>query len=66
VKTGRLVKLLRGTTEIQLYLFREGPKFQAAIYVGDGATPLHTVVGAEENAVELEARAWVSGRFTSG
>ncbi len=67
MKTGRLLKFGRGPTEIQAYLYADGPVVRAALYVmgaGAHASPLpdHELSGASQGEVEAAVRAWVDAR----
>jgi hypothetical protein len=67
MKTGRLIKFHRGGADVHAYLYREGGRFQAALYLiasGRRETgPAATLSGAEEEEVESAVRAWVEERF---
>jgi len=67
MKTGRLLKFHRAGTDVHAYLYREGGRFQAALYLlapgrrERGAAA--TLSGAEEAEVESAVRAWIDERF---
>jgi len=67
MKTGRLLKFHRAGTDVHAYLYREGGRFQAALYLipsGRGEQgPAATLSGAEEAEVESAVRAWVDEHF---
>lgn len=67
MKTGRLLKFHRAGTDVHAYLYQEGGRFRAALYLiapgqrDPGAAA--TLSGAEEAEVESAVRAWVDERF---
>jgi hypothetical protein len=67
MKTGRLLKFHRAGTDVHAYLYREGGRFQAALYLlapgrqERGAAA--TLSGAEEAELESAVRAWIDERF---
>jgi hypothetical protein len=67
MKTGRLLKFHRAGTDVHAYLYREGGRFQAALYLlapgrrEPGAAA--TLSGTEEAEVESAVRAWIDERF---
>jgi hypothetical protein len=67
MKTGRLLKFHRAGTDVHAYLYREGGRFQAALYLipsdRQKQAPAATLSGAEEAEVESAVRAWVDERF---
>jgi len=67
MKTGRLLKFHRAGTDVHAYLYREGGRFQAALYLVPSGRreqgPAATLSGAEEGEVESAVRAWVEERF---
>lgn len=67
VKTGRLIKFRRVGAVIQAYVYKEGGRFRAAIYVLEAARPrkeaVHSIEGETEAIVEKDVRAWVDERF---
>jgi len=67
MKTGRLLKFHRAGTDVHAYLYREGGRFQAALYViptdRRAPGPAATLSGAEEAEVESAVRAWVEERY---
>ena len=69
MKTGRLLKFHRAGTDVHAYLYREGGRFQAALYLlASGRRergPAATLSGVEEAEVERAVRAWVEERFPS-
>jgi hypothetical protein len=63
VKTGRLLKFRGAGGEVQAYLYRDGDRHHAAIYVetgGRGADPVQTLSASSEEEVEARVRSWVS------
>jgi YD repeat-containing protein len=68
MKTGRLLKFRRPGGEIHAYLYKEEGQYRAAVYLlsaehdRDGS-PLQTVSGSVESAVERDVRAWVDAHF---
>jgi hypothetical protein len=67
MKTGRLLKFHRAGTDVHAYLYREGGRFQAALYLIPADRrepgPAATLSGAEEADVETAVRAWVEERY---
>jgi hypothetical protein len=67
MKTGRLLKFHRAGTDVHAYLYREGSRFQAALYLIPADRreqgPAATLSGAEEAEVETAVRAWVEERY---
>ncbi len=67
MKTGRLIKFHRADADVHAYLYREGGRFQAALYlIASGrrdVAPAATLSGAEEDEVESAVRAWVEERY---
>jgi len=67
MKTGRLLKFHRAGTDVHAYLYREGGRFQAALYlIAAGRReqgPAATLTGTEEAEVESAVRAWVEEHF---
>jgi hypothetical protein len=67
MKTGRLLKFHRAGTDVHAYLYREGGRFQAALYlIASGRReqgPAATLTGTEEAEVESAVRAWVEEHF---
>ena len=66
MKTGRLLKFHRPGGEVQAYLYQEGDKGQASIYLlaaGQDRAPLHEVGGATPDEVEAAVRAWIDAHF---
>ncbi|HEY2945856.1 MAG TPA: hypothetical protein VGN09_25725 [Vicinamibacteria bacterium] len=67
MKTGRLLKFHRAGADVHAYLYREGGRFQAALYLVPSGRreqgPAATLSGAEEGEVESAVRAWVEERF---
>jgi hypothetical protein len=68
MKTGRLLKFHRPGGDVQVYVYREGDEYRAAIYVaaaGQGLQPrpAQTFSGATEKGVEDEVREWVERNF---
>jgi len=67
MKTGRLLKFHRAGTDVHAYLYREGGRFRAALYViptdRREPGPAATLSGAEEAEVESAVRAWVEERY---
>lgn len=63
MKTGRLLKFRGASSEVQAYLYRDGERHRAAIYVESdqrGADPVCTLDGSSEEAVEASVRSWVA------
>jgi hypothetical protein len=63
VKTGRLLKFRGAGSDVQAYLYRDGGRHHAAIYVETGrrdADPVCTLSGSSEEEVEASVRSWVS------
>ena len=67
MKTGRLLKFHRVGTDVHAYLYREGGRFQAVLYLIPADRreqgPAATLSGAEEAEVETAVRAWVEERY---
>jgi hypothetical protein len=67
MKTGRLLKFHRAGTDVHAYLYREGDRFQAALYLitpgRRDAGSVATLSGDEEAEVETAVRAWIDQRF---
>ena len=67
MKTGRLLKFHRAGADVHAYLYREGGRYQAALYlIAPGVrapSPAATLSGTEEGEVENAVRAWVDERF---
>jgi hypothetical protein len=66
VRTGRLLKFIRGAAEVHVYLFREGTQCRAAVYIAssqDRPGPEQTLVGRNESELEASVRQWVDERF---
>lgn len=67
MKTGRLLKFHRAGTDVHAYLYREGGRFQAALYLIPSGRqekgPAATLTGTEEAEVESAVRAWIDERF---
>ena len=67
MKTGRLLKFHRAGTDVHAYLYRDGSRFQAALYLVPSApgaqVPAATLSGTEEAEVERAVRAWIDERF---
>jgi hypothetical protein len=67
MKTGRLLKFHRAGTDVHAYLYREGGRFQAALYLIPADRreqgPAATLSGVEEAEVETAVRAWVEERY---
>jgi hypothetical protein len=67
VKSGKLVKFLRGETTVHAYIYRDCGAVHAAVYVLDPRSrsdrPEVSLSGATEEAVEADVRAWVDRRF---
>jgi len=62
VKTGRLLKFRGGAREVQAYLYCDGDRHRATVYVESGrrdAAPACTLSGDSEEAVEASVRAWI-------
>lgn len=62
MKTGRLLKFRGGAHEVQAYLYRDGDRHRATVYVETGrrgADPACTLSGDTEEDVEASVRAWV-------
>jgi len=70
MKTGRLIKFRRAGADVHAYLYGEGGRFQAALYLIDsgrrGTAPEATLSGTQEAEVEAAVRAWVEERFPRG
>jgi hypothetical protein len=69
MRTGRLLKLTRGETEVHVYLFREGAECRAAVYLASSRNrpgPEETLVGPNEAELEAQVRRWVDERFPRG
>lgn len=66
VKTGRLLKFRGPGREVQAYLYRDGDRYHAAIYVDTGqrgGEPVRTLTGSSEEEVETSVRSWVSQTY---
>jgi hypothetical protein len=67
VKSGKLVKFLRGEAAVHAYIYRDSGAVHAAVYVLDPRSgsdkPAAALSGATEEDVEAEVRAWVERRF---
>jgi hypothetical protein len=67
MKTGRLLKFHRADADVHAYLYREGERFQAALYLVPSDRreqgPAAMLSGAEEGEVESAVRAWVEERY---
>lgn len=68
MKTGRLLKFHRPGGDVQVYVYREGDEYHAAVYVaasgqGLGSRPARSFSGATERGVEDEVRDWVERNF---
>ena len=67
MKTGRLLKFHRAGAEVHAYLYRDGGRYQAALYLisppAPARSPVATLSGPEEGAVEDAVRAWIDERF---
>ena len=68
MKTGRLLKFHRPAGEVQAYVYHDGGRFHAALYLLSATAsrtsePLHTFSGVSEAEVEEAVRAWVADHF---
>jgi DNA replication initiation complex subunit (GINS family) len=68
VKTGRLLKFLRPGGEVHAYLYRDGARFRASVYLmADDAAgsnePLQQLAADSESDLEAAVRACVERRF---
>jgi hypothetical protein len=67
MKTGRLLKFRRPGGEVHAYLYKEDGQFRAALYLLSGGSedgsPLHTLSGPVESALEQDVRAWVDAHY---
>lgn len=68
MKTGRLLKFHRPSGEVQAYVYHDGGRFHAALYLlsataSRSSEPLHTFSGRSEAEVEEAVRAWVARHF---
>jgi hypothetical protein len=67
MKTGRLLKFRRPGGEVHVYLYKEEGQYRAALYLpsagGEDGSPLQTLAGPVESAVEQDVRAWVDAHF---
>ena len=68
MKTGRLLKFNRKDADVQAYLYHEGGRFHAAIYVSrrgvrDEAPPAQQLTGRNGSELEDEVRAWVDAHY---
>ena len=67
MKTGRLLKFRRGATEIHAYVYRDGTRAHAALYVMGPCNPAqhhpdHELSGSTEAEVEAAVHAWIEAR----
>src|SRR3989442_16017700 len=66
MKTGRLLKFHRAGTDVHAYLYREGGRFQAALYLIPADRreqgPAATLSGAEEAGVGSPVRGGIQER----
>jgi hypothetical protein len=67
VKSGKLVKFLRGEAAVHAYIYRDGGAVHAAVYVLDPRSgsdePAAALSGRTEEDVEAQVRAWVERHF---
>jgi hypothetical protein len=64
MKTGRLLKFHRPGGDLQAYLYQEGDRVRATVYLfARDETPVHEVSGASGEEVEAAVRAWIDARF---
>lgn len=66
MKTGRLLKFRGGAREVQAYLYRDGDRHLAAVYVETSrrdAPPACTLSGDSEEDLEASVRAWVHQHY---
>ena len=67
MKTGRLLKFRRPGGEIHAYLYKEEGQYRAALYLLSAErpddSPMETLSGPVESAVEQDVRAWVDSHF---
>jgi hypothetical protein len=68
MKTGKLLKFRRLGADIHAYLYREGSRFKASLYVVEAARPqrtdaVETLDGESEARVEEDVRAWVETHY---
>jgi len=66
VKTGRLLKFRGAGSDVQAYLYSDGDRHHAAIYVESGergADPVQTLSGSSEEEVEAAVRSWVGEHY---
>jgi hypothetical protein len=68
MKTGKLLKFRRPGADIHAYLYREGARFKASLYVVEAARPqrkdaVETLDGESEARVEHDVRAWVDTHY---
>ena len=67
MKTGRLLKFRRPGGEVHVYLYKEEGQYRAALYLLSAGTedgsPLQTLSGPVESAVEQDVRAWEDAHY---
>ena len=67
MKTGKLLKFQRPGVDIQAYVYRDDEEVRACLYVLTGGNPdqapTHVILGASEDCVEAEVRAWIESNY---
>jgi hypothetical protein len=66
MKTGRLLKFHRPGAEVHAYLYLEGHRMRAVIYLMSAAgarDPVHQIEGPTSEEVEAEVRAWIEAHY---
>ena len=70
MKTGRLLKFRRPGGEVHVYLYKEEGQCRAALYLlsagNEDGSPLQTLSGPEESALEQDVRSWVDAHYPLG
>lgn len=64
MKTGKFLKFSRPAGEVHAYLYLEEGLFRAAVYLpGRAVSPVQTLEGPTEAAVEQALRAWLDRHY---
>lgn len=66
MKTGRLLKFHRPGGNVQAYIYQDGDRVRASVYLlgaGDDRSPVHELVGASPDDVEAATRAWIDAHY---
>lgn len=71
MKTGRLLKFHRPGGDVQAYVYLDGGRFHAALYLFSAVSshtndPIHALQAPTEAEVEAAVRAWVDRHYPRG